>query len=97
MICLLSKSDSPAAPLLKDHAKAPPSEQKAPINTSKTRVAEINCLVVHKKSKIQYSKKSTSGFGISARALHSASMVLLLDLCLHNSEMHLQTCSSRKC
>lgn len=29
-ICILSKSDLPAAPLLKDHAKAPPNEQKAP-------------------------------------------------------------------
>lgn len=32
-MCLLSKSGWPIAPLLEDHAKAPPNEQEVPILT----------------------------------------------------------------
>jgi hypothetical protein len=42
--CLPSKYELPAAPLLKDHAKAPPTEQKAPKHMRTTHIAEITVI-----------------------------------------------------
>jgi hypothetical protein len=42
--CIPSKSELPAAPLPKDHANAPQSEQKAPKHMCTTHIAEITVI-----------------------------------------------------